>query len=233
MIHTIYNPSYYPETYREIGLAPIQDLHGWWIDSPQPPPRLNRVTQRVRARHPELALRAFDFSDFGKEIELATSLFNDACADNWGFVGLSQRDFKSIATYLKPKLHPELCWFVEDAGEPVAMAICLRDFNQVLKPMQGSFWPFGWFHWLRKGACIDQVRVLFLGVRSSHQHLAVGALLQEQLWTECARLGVRGVEASWTLESNRRVNSLLTSLGAERYKTWRIYNALLRPTTQF
>jgi len=44
------------------------------------------------------------------------------------------------------------------------MAITVMDANQLQKKMNGKVLPIGWWHYLRRNATTDRLRVGFLGV---------------------------------------------------------------------
>ncbi len=233
VVLTPHNPPYYERIYLALGLRPVQDLYGWWLEGDAVPERMMRVARRVEERHPNLRLRPLNLGDFQGELAHARDLFNEAWTANWGHAPIPEEEFNGLAKGLRAMMHPRLSWFVEDEGRPVAMAIVLLDFNQAIKPMKGHLWPFGWFHLARGRRRINQGRVFLLGVRPSHQHIPIGALLYSRLWEEAKALGLKGAEASWVLESNHRMNRALEKLGAKRYKTWRLYNIQLRAQTVF
>jgi len=68
------------------------------------------------------------------------------------------------------------------------------------------------------------VRVLILGVRSDWRQRGVDAALYARTMAEARRKSYRWGEMSWILESNRPMLEVLESFGAERYKTYRIYD---------
>jgi hypothetical protein len=49
----------------------------------------------------------------------------------------------------------------------------------------------------------------------------------QRLWDD----GVEEAEASWTLSTNYRINDQIADMGAERYKTWRLYKQRLTQAT--
>ena len=54
-------------------------------------------------------------------------------------------------------------------------------------------------------------------------------VLCDEIYRGALKCGFRWAEFSWTLEDNRLITSLITKVGAERYKTYRIYEKALRP----
>ena len=224
-----YNAAYYPRVYEALGLVKAQDLYAYWLDRGPIPERIVRIAERCEARTPGLTIRPVDKSKWRSELALAKEIYNDAWEDNWGFVKLDDAEFEVVAEGLKPMLDPRLSWLAEIDGEPAAFAVCLPDYNQVVKPMDGRILPFGWYHWLTKPAKIDQLRVFLLGVKRKFQRIPLGAPLYVRIWNNGMDMGVKGAEASWILEDNPRMRGALEKLGARIYKTYRIYQRELTP----
>ena len=83
----------------------------------------------------------------------SSHILNDAWSDNWGFVPITDSEIAHVGKKLKPIVFEDLIRIAELDGEPVAFMITLPDLNEVLKPLNGSLFPFGWaklLWWLRK-----------------------------------------------------------------------------------
>ena len=61
----------------------------------------------------------------------------------------------------------------------------------------------------------------------TRQYAGMGYLLCDELYRGATERGYKWAELSWTLEDNGLVNSLATKVGAEHYKTYRIYEKAL------
>lgn len=224
-----YNRDYYPRIYKQLGLSKARDLYAYWLDTGAIPDKIQRIAELVKQRYPEYSLRPVDMRRYEDEVELARKLYNDAWADNWGFVKLTDAEFQKVAKGLKPMVDPRLCFVVECEDEhghkePVGFSLTLPDFNQVVKPMNGRIFPIGWIHYLARRNKFDQIRVFTLGVAKAHQNKPVGALLYQRTWESGLEMGIKGAECSWILEDNHRMRSALEKLGARVYKTYRIYS---------
>jgi GNAT superfamily N-acetyltransferase len=103
------------------------------------------------------------------------------------------------------------------------VAVTIPDFNRALAAARGRLLPLGWLRLLRARRRIDSLRVLILGVLAEHRHRGVDALLYARMMEEARRKGYRWGELSWILESNLPMLAVLERFGAERYKTYRIY----------
>ena len=220
-----YNRDYYPAMYERLGLTKSEDLLAYWLEAGPVPARIAAIARRAESRIEGLQLRPIRLADFEAELAHARDIYNDAWSDNYGFVRFSDEEFEKVARGLKPMLDERLCWVAEIRGEAVAFAICLKDYNQVVKPMNGRLFPAGWWHWLTRPAKVDVLRILLLGVRRAYQKHPLGAPLYLRIWEEGLKMGVRGAEASWILESNYKMRGALEKLGARVYKTYRIYEA--------
>ncbi len=224
-----FNRPYYPRIYDALGLRKAQDLYAYWLDQGPVPERIARIATRCEERTRGLTIRPIDKGRWRQELALAKEIYNDAWEDNWGFVKLDDAEFEAVAEGLKPMLDPRLSWLAEIDGEPAAFAVCLPDYNRVVKPMNGRVFPIGWYHWLTKPSQIDQLRVFLLGVKRKFQKVPLGAPLYVRIWESGQQMGVRGAEASWILEDNTRMRGALEKLGAKIYKTYRIYEFPLTP----
>ncbi len=227
-----WNPERYPACYEAIGLTKVKDLLAYWLVPGPIPEQIQRIAEWVKQRYPELRVRPVNLKDYEAEVEVARQLYNDAWADNWGFVRLTDKEFTKVAKGLRPMIDERLCYVVDqiDAqgkATPIAFSLTLPDFNQVVKPMNGRIFPIGWFYYLTRRASIDQIRIFTLGVATAHQKKPIGALLYQKTWEAGLEMGIRGAECSWVLEDNTRMRGAIEKLGGTVYKTYRIYGVEL------
>ena len=110
-----------------------------------------------------------------------------------------------------------------EAGETVAVAITVPDFNQVLKRMNGRLLPLGWWHFVRRNKIMDRVRVGFLGVKPSFQHTGVAALLYVEHFDTAERRPQRGGEMGWILETNKDMNRAMEAMHGRIVRRYRVY----------
>ena len=83
-----------------------------------------------------------------------------------------------MANNLKPLVKPELIFLAEVDGEPAALAITFLDFNEIVKKMNGSLFPFGWYHWLFGKGKVRYLRMFILGVMHEFQRWVARAVNQ-------------------------------------------------------
>lgn len=223
-----YNGAYCASHYEKLGMTKAMDLYAYWLDAKKPvPATIQKLSDRFTQRHPEVKIRPVNLKDFDNELKALLTIYNDAWEDNWGAVRMGEEEMRKTVEGIKPMIDPRFCYFAEVNGEPAALSVTLPDYNQVVKPMNGSLLPFGWYHYLTRRSKVDRLRVVVLGVRRKFQHMPLGAPLYMRTWQAGLEAGVVGAEASWILESNNRMRGALEKLGGEIYRTYRIYEKAL------
>ena len=218
-----YNPPYYTRLLEGCGFRKAQDLLAFRMNvPPSVPPELAAVARA--AERDGVVVRKADFGRLDEEVKLIHRIHSRAWAENWGAVPLTEEEIAVLARELLPYADRDLVLLAEREGQPIGVAVTVPDFNRALAAARGRLLPFGWLAILRQRRRIDSVRVLILGVLREHRHRGVDAALYARMIEEARRKGYRWGELSWILESNRPMLAVLERFGAERYKTYRIYD---------
>lgn len=220
-----HNRDYYPRIYEAIGLESAMDWYAYWLTAGPIPERFTRIVERMTSRNPNLSVRMVDMKNYDRDVKLFHTIYNDAWQDNWGHVQVSEDEFMDIAKGLKEIIDPRFIWLAFDEDKCIAVSITFPDVNQVVKKMNGSLWPFGWYHWLFGRKQIDALRVFALGVAKDYQRMPIGPLLYLKTWDEGLKAGMKGADASLILDNNHRMRGALEKLGGEIYMTYRVYEA--------
>jgi hypothetical protein len=114
--------------------------------------------------------------------------------------------------------------------EPVAFVIAVPDINVALRNINGRLtWfglPIGLLKLLYYRTKIRIGRLVALGVVEKCRRAGIAEMLVLQVMDESVKQGITG-EISMTLEDNFMINRFIESLGASRYKTYRIYTRSL------
>ena len=223
MIMMTYSPAWYLELFAGAGfrkekdvvaiLAPVLDHSG---------DRLGRVAQAVMKRNPSLKVRTIRMDRFAEELATVKDLYNRAWEKNWGFVPMTSEEIDAMAKKMKPILYPPYVWFAEVDGQPAAFMLGVPDFNQVLRKMGGSLFPFGWLTFLLEKRKIDQVRLMAFGVVPEFRKRGIDAVLYYLSMQEGVKAGVRWGEFSWMLEDNEAILKDLEVFGGKVYRRYRL-----------
>ena len=227
------NPAYYPELVEKAGFAKAKDLFAWIIDSRRHAfdDKLISKAKRLEAAE-HITFRHIDMKRYDEEVEKLLEVYNDAWEKNWGFVPMNDDEFRHMAKDMKTIVVPEMLFIVEVRGEMAGFGLFLPDVNQIMEKIpSGKLFPTGLlkFLWHTKvRRTMNRGRVITLGVKKKFRHLGLAALLYMRYFEIGPKLGFPSAEASWILEDNRAMNQGLKLMGAELYKTYRIYDKTLQ-----
>lgn len=216
---------------QDAGMEKAMDLYMWRLhvsDRGKIHPAIVRASARAGSDH-GITFRHMRKRDLHKEVTRFLEVYNSAWERNWGFVPLTEEEVRHYAKELKPVLAEDWAMIAEkvDTGEVVGAALTLPDYNQVLAKMNGRLLPFGWLIALWNRRKIDSMRVFALGVKPEYAHTGVGARFYEMHFDSAAKTPQSGGEIGWVLETNHSMNHALERMGAERTRTYRLYQRML------
>ena len=228
---TSHNPPYYAALIEGLGFAKVMDFYAWWFSEPQRAvARLRRLAAALKKRH-SVTIRQGNLTDLRGESRRLREIYNEAWKDNWGFVPFTQNEFEFMTRELKQLVVPEFTLIAESGGEPVGFLLCLPDINVALKKINGRLTryglPIGLAKLLYYKSRIRTVRLIALGIKPGYRRGGIAEMLVLQVIEEAMiKRGLSG-ETSMTLENNHLMNRFLAAIGAQKYKTYRIYQRTL------
>lgn len=227
-VELTHNPPYYGEFLERYGFKKARDYYASCAKDadPEHPARLARIAQRVRTRH-GITTREANLKALDEEIRLMVTIYNEAWADNWGFLPLTDEDAHALAETLRPVLVPELLIFGYVNGEPAAVVGGLPDLYVPLRPRWRRLLDTDLARTARvllSRNHIRRLRAMFMGVRPGFREKGVDAVLFYELYKALLPRDFNFVEASMMLENNTGITRLSSAMGLRHYKTWRIYD---------
>ena len=220
---------YYAALLHTAGYAKAKDLFAYLIDlreDASPPERLVQGVERLQQKQ-AITIRSIDLRRFTEEIRVLHAIYHRAWAQNWGFVPMTEAEVDLLARTLRLVADPRLCLIAELENRPVGFALALPDYNQALRHMNGRLFPFGFLKFLWHRRRIDALRILLLGTNPDVRVRGLDAMLYLKLWQDVPAYGYRLVECSWILEDNWAMQRGLERMGAQIYKTYRIFEKTL------
>lgn len=214
-----------------LGYAKAKDVVAYLYDIGKDlPPAARRMMAKPRPAG--MTVRHLDTKRYRAEFDTVTAIFNDAWSQNWGFIPFTEAEIAHMAKAMKPLIDPSCVAIVEMNGEAIGFGIALPNLNEIIADFNGRLLPFNWARllWrLKRGS--GTARVPLMGVRRSFAKGLIGGLAPYLIIDEMRQgllaKGTREVELSWILEDNRPMRSMIESLGAKPYKTYRIYEKTL------
>ncbi|HEX6010406.1 MAG TPA: hypothetical protein VFY87_01105 [Geminicoccaceae bacterium] len=223
----------YRERVEAQGYAKAKDLLAYDFDvaAPWPEPAQRLLTRLEDVRG--VRVRALDMRRYREEISTICRIFNDAWADNWGFIPFGEAEAAYLAKSIRPLVDAGSFAVGEVDGEPVAMTVTLPNLNEAIAGLDGRLFPLGWLKllWRLKVQGLKTGRMPLMGVVKRLQHTPKGAALAlgviDAVKGHHQRRGYRRAELSWVLEDNSAVKTVIEAVGGVPYKRYRIYEKAL------
>jgi GNAT superfamily N-acetyltransferase len=225
---TTHNPPYYERLIHGCGFSKVIDFFAWWFSDPSAATaRLRKMAARLEQRA-RFTIRRANLRNLEAEAANFLRIYDEAWKDNWGFVPFTEAEFDYMAQEMKPILRNDFTAVAESDGEAIGFALCLPDINVALKKIGGRLTTFGIPIGLARVLCyksrIRKARYIAMGVRPQFRRLGVAEMMVLRVMEAgMVKCGFQA-ELSMTLESNFMINRFIESIGAQRYKTWRIYS---------
>jgi aryl carrier-like protein len=218
-----YNPPYYRELLEGLGLRQVMKFFAYEAsrETIRFPRSVGRLEQRLRDQG--IRIRFFDLAHAERDMGIVIDLFNQAWADNWGFVPTTLAEGLDDMKKMRPVIKPDLVLFAEKDGQPLGFSLSLPDINQALRPLNGRLFPCNWLRLLRNLKKIDSIRVTLMGVLKEHRHLGIDLIFYKMTAENAYRRGIYKAEMSWILESNEPMNRVLRHINAGITKTYAVY----------
>jgi GNAT superfamily N-acetyltransferase len=217
-----YNPPYYAELFEQFGLKKIRDLYAYYGEGKEPPEKVAHIAEAIRKKE-RITVRPIIMKNFDQEAEKVWKIYNQAWIKNWGFVPMTEEEFKHLAKNLKHAIVPDIALMAEIDGKPVGFSLALPDLNQALIHTNGRLFPFGLLKILWYSRKIDKIRIIIMGVIREYRKHGIDAMLYIDTWKNGAKRGFYKGEMSWILEDNKMMRRAAERLGGTIYRTYRMY----------
>ena len=222
-----YNPPYYHQFLKRWGFEQVMKIWAYYIHYKHANfDRLIRGAAIVKRRNPGLTLRTLDMSRFYEEAEIMREIWNDGWQHNWGFVPITEREFRQLAKEFKSIVDPRVCFILEKDGEPVAFSVSLPNINPALKKLpDGRLFPFGLLKILlhEKFGGFNEIRMPLMGVKQAYHGRAFDVLPVLETMLRAPEIGYPACETSWVLDSNTILRNLLEAIGTAEDKQYALF----------
>ncbi|MFO1068679.1 MAG: dATP pyrophosphohydrolase [Geminicoccaceae bacterium] len=224
---------YYGPRLEALGFAKAKDLIAYDFDvAGDWPPAADAMVDRLKAM-PGVRIRPVDMKRLDDELQVMGDVFNDAWADNWGFIPWTRDEIRALGRNIRPLVNVDNFGIGEIDGEAAAMVVTLPNINEAIRDLGGRLLPFGIVKllWRLKVQGVKTGRMPLMGVRRRYHGSRKGAALALGMVRHARdagrRNGVRRAELSWILEDNKAVRDVIELVGGQPYKTYRVYEKAL------
>jgi hypothetical protein len=223
----VHNPPYYERLVEDWGFRKAIDWYALKIDKP---PRdieaMKRKLKEIMDKH-ELRLTAPKPSDVMTRKWEVFDIFNDSWSGNWGHVPFTRNQFENILKELRPVLRTDLTRVILTPDDKIAGFIfTIPDLNPTLQKMNGklSLWGMLRLYYESHFTPLNKIRTVLLGVRRDYQQKMLHHALILATYIDLTYSTIKFCDCSLIPETLGLYLRTLYSYGAERYKTWRIYD---------
>jgi GNAT superfamily N-acetyltransferase len=161
---------------------------------------------------------------FETEMAKFRESYNEAYKNNWGFVPLTEAEFRYQSEELKKIADPDLIIVAEKDEKIIAFVCAIPDINQVLiRIRNGRLFPLGLLKLLIYRNRITNLRILILGVLDEYRGQGIDAVLYDRLFEYSRTIRFDKAEAAYVMENNDRMIRILKDLGGQERKKYRLY----------
>jgi hypothetical protein len=233
MLMMSYHPPYAGSHLENCGYGKINDVVAYDYDVARGLPIESlRLIDRAKAEM-QINFRPLNMRRYSEDLRIILDIFNDAWADNWGFVPMTEAEVTHTAHEMRQIIVPELVWIAEIDGEPACMIVSLPNLLEATADLNGRLLPLGWIKllWRLKLAGLRTGRVPLFGLRKQYHRSPFGAavifMLFDALRQSSVARGIEHIEFSWILEDNWAMRSIIERIGGRAYKTYRVFEKIL------
>jgi hypothetical protein len=232
MMHT-YNPPYYEELITGYGFKKSFDWYAYAFRPHNIKPVAPQLRQRLAdiLAEQKVVIQQGNPKEFIKRSREVMEMFNTLWSKNWGHVPLTEAQFQDFFMQLRPIVRPDLINFIIERDELLAFNIQVPDINITLHKTRGKLGPLGILRLLydSRVAPLRGARAVIMGVKKSHQwrRLHHALILNSILTFLDHHPKIEYCDASLIPESLTRWNKTLIMFGAERNRTFRLYDKAL------
>jgi GNAT superfamily N-acetyltransferase len=223
-----YNPPYYLQLTEKAGYTKAKDLYAWYLSAEiDIPERIAKIVDRTMKRE-RITIRPLNMKRLFEDAKILQELYNKIWEKNWGFVPMTDEEFKYQVKKLKDIVWPDFVVFAEVDGKAVGFNLVVPDINQVLIKMDGELFswktPFALITFLTNIGKINDTREMAMGIHPDYRKKGLEAVLYLEGLKTGKKRKIKGGELSWTLEDNEGINSGITAMGGKIVKKYRIYS---------
>jgi len=221
-----YNPDYYHDLLANNGFKVSKKLHT----------RINRDAGNfLRDRYgvTDFPVKSNDYTvrfiriwNLKADLERIREINNDAFADNWNFLPLSNAEYMFSLKYLFFVTTPKLIVLIEKGNEPVGVVQFMLNINHILQPMHGriSFPDYFRFLWYRKS--VPEIVLYAAGIKKAYQNTQVAWLIVKAICSISQRYRI--ISTTWMSDDNTQATKSSEHLGLKPYKWFSIYRKPLK-----
>ena len=215
---------YYQTLVEGAGYAKAMDMYAYFSEKREIPERVERLHEALLKRSKAtIHTLSKDKVQRRKDLETVFRIYTEAWQYNWGNVPLTEPEFHHLVDELLPLADPDMIFIAEVDSKPVGFSLAMPNFNEVLKVMKGHVNPITLIKAQIAKKKISSARVITMGVIKEYQNRGIDTIFHYYSYRNGIPKGIFYGEFSWVLECNTMMMRVAEMLGADPYKTYRLY----------
>jgi hypothetical protein len=226
MISMPYNFEYYDQLMTHCGFQKEVDLYAYKIDGRLIKKKYGNILERSlqAMKNNGIVIRPISSKTFKHDLNRLKKAYNECNINNWGFMPLNEKEFYEMAKELKMIAPLDLALILEKDEEIIGFVMAAPDINQAIKYVyKGKLTLVGILKLLWYKRKINKGRVMILGVLEAHKGRGLDLVLCHKITQALYNLKIYEADASYVLEKNNSMNSVLKKIGGNCIKEYRIY----------
>lgn len=225
----LYNFPYYVAHYDAYGFRKEADWFEYMVFPPKEVPerwaRLSKIVaershlhrvhlksaKELMARYPNMEY--FDVLDAAYQV-----LYN--------YTPMTYEQKKYYSEYYFGLLNFDFVEIVENSkNEVVAVGLGMPNVSEAMRKANGSLFPFGWFHLLRrlKAKKLDKLDFLLIGARPDYQDTGAITMIFNAMIPTINQYGIKVLETTGILETNHKNRANFEMFDHDQYRVRRAY----------
>lgn len=149
------------------------------------------------------SFREFRPHEFDRDVEHVRQVLNDAMAENYLFVPLTEDETRFQLGPLKLVMDPTLILFAEHRGEVVGVNLCVPNIVPLLQAMKSQLFPLGWARFLAQRRQLHSATSIIILVKKAFQGTGVIGVLNHLVFEALKRGGYETLGGTWIGDDNR------------------------------
>jgi len=219
-----YNHEYYVKFFDEYGLTKHLDLFAYYFDvSCAKMDRYEKVSKYAMERY-NFQIDSINLKKIDNEMQDIKKILDIAMPEEWeDLVPPTIEEIRAEGAKLKPLADEKLILIARSEGKPIAFAIALPNYNEVIKKINGKLFPFGFLKFLYYRKKIKGFRIFVLFVIPEFRKKGVSGTMFYKFFENGLKQEYTYAEGSTIGETNKEMRADIEKTGGIRYRTYRLF----------
>ena len=223
-----YNYSYYDAFIRDSGFHKQTDYYSCHLPGDFVlPERISRIAGKMQQRRGFRVLHFQSKDDLRAAAPRVIEAYNAAFSENREFIPITGEDARKITQRLIDLTQPDLVKVIIKEDEIIGFVLGFPDVSSALQRCKGRLWPLGWALLMWEARRTRWINFNGGGILPRYQGLGVNAVLYAELYKTFRERAFLHADIVQVNERNTKMVQEMEALGADFYKTHRIYERTL------